>query len=687
MAKAEVRVKYRELQRQAVEDDISSQQQQPLNINDVGSQSSSECAALLSCLLFAVDSGADVFALVKLRQAELLNEFWLMLACMAVPCMVGAAVSLQEMGVLGKVRRIPRAQRVIYGAGLLGLFALTPLCFIVFLLCRSGSTRSPGATRSSQTCFEIRSWLDCSGLLKLVLVLYIQVGAVCWHGLDLGVALSPSILVTFVLLLKVAAEHDTHKQVYLSLRYVEGLNKMSRRVAGWEECAPLFIGPLQGLLSVEGLVVVALRAAEVIASVGSVALFHAGTHESLQVLGCPVGGLVLILVLGVLHTALLAADKPWMESAIAVAHRAVVATCFCPLPVLDASSAVVPHYTANLVAQTVVFGGGVFDSYLYSTALPTSYRQAIAATAVIVWPLLVLARFTLAVSLRESVRHAEAQAVVLARKVKAGEAEIGPIPERMVLLPHMQVFALAFCGELYGEALSRDAVGVSLRIGRANLEGSIACKAFHLAEFVLRGARDLRVHMEGSHIEDDDLVALVRQFPHSLSSLEVNLAGTEVGNRAAKALAEALPFDLESLKIGLNSTAITDDGLKHVAKFLPSGLETLELILYNTQVSDVGMRALAKNMPQRLVSFRVGLSQTRVGDEGILLLMFQVPETVRRLRADLSGLRITDQSVMGMLHHLRELTRLEGFETSVSGTQVTEPVKALLKQAEQYARR
>lgn len=624
---------------------------------------------LVSCGLFVGDLTTDVLAaLPRLWMGGAHLEFWMQLLAVMGCGAIGAAVSTTEIGVWGKVERVPRWLRMLFVAGMCGAFLVVP--FAIFgLIIAAWNNNEP---RFVQTCVQARMWLDGGGLLQVFISLVLQASAVAMYGLDLWL----SIAFGFALMVKVAAEHDTQQQVYLRLQYREGSAGMGRdlRESTWEESAPLVTGPLKSLLHPHAVPVIIFRAAEVATSVGILAIWHAGTRDWLQAGETSIGGPVLLMVQFVTHFVIFRVSAPWMSLGATGVLRALTAACFCPKPLLDADGPVAMHYAVAGAVQLFVFAAG--SLVLQPTELPVAAQTAVFLSALAMWPLLLVLRLVLAAPTAEPEGARE-----LAEKVKAGVVQLQPLPFDYLMLPQMVNFSAAFCESYFSSSFAVQDGIVKLDLSGTDTDVTCACTALFLAEPLTADAHGFELNLEGTTVSDEDIADMVKHFPPTLLSLEVNLAGTKVGDDGVFALAQSLPVHMTSFEAGLNSTVVGDEGLAALAQHLPRDLLSLEAVFYNTQVSDAGVVTLAKHLPRSLTNFRAGFYRTKVGDEGVAALADNLPDSLTTFKADLAGTQVTDAGAVALAEKLPELARLEKFDANLAGTRVSEDVKQMLKQA------
>jgi len=591
------------------------------------------------------------------------TDFGAQLASIIFGGAVGALVYTQDMGIWGKVERVPRWLRILFVVGMCGFFFLVPMAILGIAIVAgiNGDAKTIGA------CTLARQWIQGGGLLQLILGLLVQASAVAVYGVDLWM----SIAVGFVLLVKVAAEHDTHEHVYLRLMYREG-RALGRDVADeatWEESTPLITGPLDSLLQPRGLLVLLFRALEVVASVGSAAVFQAGTRDTLVVGNFGIGGLLFVAAQMAAQAGVFRMSSEWMSAGF---MRASLACVFIPKPALDSEVPVLLHYAIMAVAQVIALS---VDFLLApQTELPGMAHQGIRLAALAMWPLLLTLRLKLAVRSNSPVGAAE-----LAEKVKLGVVQLQPLQADLAQLAQLEDFCRAFCNLFFDKAFVSNGDSATLDLSGTTLEVSAICMAMVFAMPLLKDVSKYELNLEGTHLRDADVADLVEHLPMEISSLEVNLAGTQVGDVGVVRLAQMLPRGLTRLEAGLNSTQITDKGLTVLAQQLPDTLSSLELILYNTQVGDKGITALAKKLPPNLISLRAGLYRTPVGDEGVTAMAQNLPDCLQVFKIELAGTQVGDAGASALAENLPE--KIMTLEANLSNTKVSDEVKQLVKEA------
>mmetsp|Transcript_65468 Transcript_65468/g.184893 ORF Transcript_65468/g.184893 Transcript_65468/m.184893 type:complete len:711 (-) Transcript_65468:93-2225(-) len=624
-------------------------------------------AIVFSCGLFAADIWTDlVLALPRLWAAGAHLEFGLQLVSLLGGGALGAAAATKELGIWGKVDRIPRWLRWHFVAAMCGLFPVVPFSIVVATILAKTSENP----KTFNACALARRWVECGGVVPLILSLLVQVSAAATYGVDLWT----SIFVGFILLVKVASEHDTHYHVYLWLTYREGRDPGRDVAAGpmWEESTPLITGPLESLFLPPAYPMMALRAAEVTASLGCIAMFQAGTRDWLSVSGVGIGGVLLVGVQYAAHLVLFRMSSEWMSAGL---QRAFSACIFVPKPTLDSEVPVMPHYAVMAVAQLAVLFADL--SIGLPTKLPVVVVVVVRLSILVMWLLLAYIRQNL--THRGSVSESAAE---LAEKVRAGIVELQPLTADHAQLVQLEDFCLSFCRHFFGPSFINEGGTVKLALSGSNLEVKTVCIALVMAVPLLKSATKIEFDLEGTSIRDADIADLIEFLPSTTESFEVNLAGTQVGDVGIVQLAQSLPVDLRSLEAGFNSTLITDKGLAVLAQHLPQNLLSFEAILYNTQVGDRGVTALAKKLPPTLANFRAGLYKTLVGDEGVIAIAENLPAQLQIFRIELAGTKVTDLGASALAEHLPD--KIVKFEANVSGTKVSAEVKALLKEASSF---
>jgi len=627
----------------------------------------------LTCLLFSLDVAMNAFtALPQLGLAGAWTDFWWLLLCITAVPALSAAVTTTEMGVWDKVHLYPLDVRRLFMAGMFGFFVITPLGF----LCATRAAWVRRDLRFPHTCVEARSWLTRTGALMLVMALLVKAGAAVAFNLDL----SPSLLVGFFVLVKVAAEYDTQEWVYFSLRYTQGqpVDRKVEEVATMVRTVPLSSGSLSSLWSVGGFAVLLLRMVEIAASAASFAIFHAGTRMWLRVGQVSFGGFLLLVVRTSVHAVLFHMYHPISDGGLGGELRSVLACLFCPTSLLDRGTPALMHYVVlvvQLLLLALFLGLGGAPPGISGDTFEAVGLTVLAAVGIL--PLAIVVRGACGSFASSNPERAR----LFAEEVKAGATPDLPIEDKIARHPHFQYFARHFCGAYFGPALQLSGGNAKLDFQNSGLDIPKACTALGIAAPILRNARSLELSCEGTDANDRDVGALLKYLPHLVNTLEVNLAGTHVGDESLAALAAVLPARLRSLEVGFNSTAVTDEGLAAFARRLPRGLLALEAIFYNTHIGDQGVVALARSLPKGLTHFRAGLYKTEVGDLGVQALVHYLPETVTTFKADLSGTKVTDLGANALAQVVVDLDQLQNFQANVSGTQVSEEMKQKLKDA------
>lgn len=585
-------------------------------------------------------------------------DFALSVVFLLLGSALGAASMTTEMGIWSKVERVPRWFRIAIVAGMFGFVFALP--FAILAMSVSALVRRNKKVLS--TCKQACLWLSGAGLLQLVLALMLQSVAMVVH--DLGMALS--VAVSFLMLVKVAAEHDTHDHVYLYLRYLESSSLRQDHVdAVWEESSPLITGPLASLLCWRGALICFFRAAEIASSLSVVVLFGIGTRSKFALGGIGMGGPLVVILQFVAQLVLFQLSSSWMSGGL---MRSFVACVFIPKPTLDSNMLVLHHYVVMGVAQLLATMG-------CATALlrPLPSRAQLVAmvcAVALMWGLLLATRY---VGVKTAMPGG---AVELADKVKVGIVQIQPLEANSASLPQVLSFCQAFSEHFFGPAFLASSHSVRLDLSSSQLEANSVSTALRLVSPLLRGVTHFKLDLQGTSLTDGDLIDLVEYLPSTLISLEVNLAGTKVGDVGVATLAQHLPPTLRRLEAGLNSIQITDKGVAIFAQHLPEELEHLEAIFYNTKLGDVGLMAIADHLPGSLTHFRAGLFRTQVGDAGVQALAESLPAGLTVFKAELSGTHVGDDGALALYEHLPR--SLEHFECNLTGTQVTDDVKATL---------
>lgn len=628
-----------------------------------GASCSAVAGTVLTCGLFLADFATDaVVALPALWAVNKHIEFYALAASLAVGGAAGSAVATSELGIWGKIDRTPRWLRWHFVAAMCGLLPLVPLAVLVTSL----GARACGHTRSLNACILARQWMECGGTLQLLLGLIVQVSATATYGVDLWISIAAGLAV----LVKVAAEHDTHNHVYLWLTFREG-KELSRDLTvgpSWEESVPLITGPLPSLLSPLAVLVLLFRTAEVVAQLGCLALFQAGTRNWLSIYGVSVGGLLLVGVQFALQNLAFRVSSEWMSAGV---WRAFLSCVFIPKPMLDCDVPIMHHYVVMAASQAAVLGIGYIAQL--PTELPPIVIRAILGCIPAMWLLLGLLRVVAGPG------TVSGSAEDLADKVRLGTVELQPFTADLTQLRQLTEFCRAFCRHFFGDGFEYNGDVLRIDLSSSHQEVRSLCLALVMAEPLLKVAPKLELDLAGTHLKDSDIADLVEFLPRSAESIEINLADTQVGDVGVVRLAQMLPPNLRSLEVGLNSTSITDKGLAVLAQHLPRNLMSFELILYNTQVGDRGLAALAKHLPQGLANLRAGLYKTQVGDEGVIALAEKLPASLQIFRIELAGTQITDRGASALAERLP--AGLVKFEANVSGTKVSSVVKDLLKEA------